>query len=377
METIQHQTPKVRKILEHSTTSLMQRQSPSEASCCGLVFFRIPKLIGCNCISIRFALGGSRYPRRKTLTLAYDELASAPLDPDYLPKLHATRTFWAPPSKMVLGPHTGVKLNVRHFVEPYTAFITAWWACQLLRKRQTFDGNVATKGAAKCQDIRCRAKCQDIRCRAKCQDLRRKKDHCGKRKIKLDAKAKPKRQKKARMLHFMHHGEGQSCHASPSSGSPYRRSAFRPCVPMPPIITDRYDAHRTERTWKEIQQSGLAAEFFGGKYMYSSNRKYEVSKCQISIKAWNWYPFSSVRLGQVCSISGNVGLIENRPGWGYRQAYRQHSHEPQHQIDQFIASYMGTCKDKGPWSQGDVEQHENHTNVGRPLNLTCASYHHS
>lgn len=43
---------------------------------------------------------------------------------DYLVKLHATRTFWVPPSKMVLGPHTGVELNVRHFVEPYTALRT-------------------------------------------------------------------------------------------------------------------------------------------------------------------------------------------------------------------------------------------------------------
>ena len=45
---------------------------------------------------------------------------------------------------------------------------------------------MAQTTAAKCQYIRCRAKCQDIRCRAKCQDLRHKKDHCGKRKIKLD-----------------------------------------------------------------------------------------------------------------------------------------------------------------------------------------------
>ena len=101
---------------------------------------------------------------------------------------------------------------------------------------------------------------------------------------------KPKRQKKARMLHFMHLPKATIVPCISEQWQPLPAQCFWPCVPMPPIITNRYDAHRTERTWKEIQQSGLAAEFFGGKYMYIhplaaiENMKYPNAKFQLKLE---------------------------------------------------------------------------------------------
>ena len=116
---------------------------------------------------------------------------------------------------------------------------------------------------------------------------------------------KPKRQKKARMLHFMHLPKATIVPCISEQWQPLPAQCFWPCVPMPPIITDRYDAHRTERTWKEIQQSGLAAEFLGGKYMYIhplaaiENMKYPNAKFQLKLEidipfqVWDWVRFAA------------------------------------------------------------------------------------
>ena len=191
-------------------------------------------------------LDGSCYPRRKTLTLAYDELASAPLD--YLPKLHATKTFWTPPSKMVLGPYTGVKLNVRHFVEPYTALrTTAWWTCQLLRKRQTFDGNVATKGAASARTSVAGPSARTSGAGPSAKTYATKRTIVGSERSSWMSTRNPNDKRR---------------HRSNRSGNHFScESALRPCVPMPPIITEWYDAHRTERLLSRLSRWRLQRFF--------------------------------------------------------------------------------------------------------------------